>query len=75
MSRLLIGLRIWWIAVVFIVIILLVAFSANYLGLRPTVAGSGVEGIDLPPGFVIDVYAEDLETLCSHSVVLLLVLE
>ena len=60
MSRLLIGLRIWWIAVVFIVIILLVSFSANYLGVRPTVPTSGMEGIDLPPGFVIEVYADDL---------------
>ncbi|WP_340820508.1 PQQ-dependent sugar dehydrogenase [Methanolobus sp. WCC4] len=68
MSRLLIGLRIWWIAVVFIVIVLLVVFSANYLGLRPTVAGPDVEGIDLPPGFVIDVYADDLgSTLLSFG--------
>lgn len=68
MSRLLIGLRIWWIFVVFIVIVLLVLFSANYLGVRPTVTGSGVEGIDLPSGFVIDVYADDLgSTLLSFG--------
>lgn len=28
--------------------------------MRPTVTGSGVESITLPPGFVIDVYAKDL---------------
>ncbi|WP_292466261.1 PQQ-dependent sugar dehydrogenase [Methanolobus sp.] len=68
MSRLLIGLRVWWIAVVFIVIVFLVVFSANYLGLRPTVTGSGVEGIDLPPAFAIDVYADDLgSTLLSFG--------
>lgn len=68
MSRLLIGLRIWWLAVVFFVIILLVIFSANYLGVRPTVTGSGVAGIDMPPGFAIDVYANDLgSTLLSFG--------
>ncbi|WP_342304262.1 PQQ-dependent sugar dehydrogenase [Methanolobus sp. ZRKC5] len=68
MSRLLSGLRVWWIAVLFVVMIFLVIFSANYLGVRPTVTGSGVEGITLPPGFVIDVYADDLgSTLLSFG--------
>ena len=60
MSRLLSGLRVWWIAVLLVVMIFLVIFSVNYLGVRPTVTGSGVEGITLPPGFAIDVYADDL---------------
>ncbi len=68
MSRLLSGLKVWWIAVLLVVIIFLVIFSANYLGVRPTVTGPGVEGITLPPGFVIDVYADDLgSTLLSFG--------
>ncbi|WP_094228883.1 PQQ-dependent sugar dehydrogenase [Methanolobus psychrotolerans] len=68
MSRLSIGLRVWWILVVFIVLILLVVFASNYLGVRPTVTGPGVENIILPPGFVIDVYAADLgSTLLSFG--------
>ncbi len=60
--------RIWRIIVVIIFIAVFILFMANYLGVRPTVQTSGVEGIELPPGFVIDVYAEDLgSTLLSFG--------
>lgn len=53
--------RIWRITVIFtLFIILIVILSLNYLGVRPTLTGPGVEGITLPQGFAIDVYAEDL---------------
>ncbi len=68
MSRISPSLKIWWLAVVFIVIILLVIFAANYFGVRPTVTSGGVDGIVLPEGFVIDTYAEDLgSTLLSFG--------
>lgn len=68
MTGIISGKRVWWIAAVFIVLVFLVALSANYMGVRPTVTGSDVAGITLPEGFVIDVYAGDLgSTLLSFG--------
>ncbi len=60
MSQWLSGSRVRWVAIIFVLTILIVIFSAHYLGFRPSVTDSGVSDITLPAGFVIDVYAEDL---------------
>ncbi|MEZ5336379.1 MAG: PQQ-dependent sugar dehydrogenase [Methanolobus sp.] len=60
--------RIWWIALSFIVIIILLGLAGNYLGVRPAVSSSGVEDIILPSGFAIDIYADDLgSSLLSYG--------
>ncbi|MDI3486826.1 MAG: hypothetical protein PWQ50_2046 [Methanolobus sp.] len=60
--------KIWWISFIFLAIIIILVLSANYMGVRPTVTGSDVSGINLPEGFVIDVYADDLgNTLLSFG--------
>jgi glucose/arabinose dehydrogenase len=66
MSRSFSGQKVWWIVFVLILLLVVLALSANYLGVRPTVTGSEVKGVTLPEGFAIDVYADDLgSTLLS----------
>ncbi|WP_167848844.1 PQQ-dependent sugar dehydrogenase [Methanolobus halotolerans] len=55
------GRSFWWSLLLVIVLMSIFAFIAyNYFGVRPSVGVDGTGEISLPPGFVIETYADDL---------------
>lgn len=54
--------RSFWVSLLLVTLLVLTfAYVAyNYIGVRPSAGANGLENISLPPGFVIDTYAENL---------------